>query len=147
MWSGSSTYLMDIINRSIFFKRLIWKMDALSPSSIIVIYFNTNNVDFELRCVVVKKEKKKLTGRSTHCAHPPRRIQLSPSWIGNSPLHQLLMLIRMLAATDIALHNVPMIILLSTTKSINFLHKISFIKNKESKRFLWQIVNLGYSRN
>ena len=32
VWSGSSTYSKGYIDRSIFFKRLIWKMDKLSLS-------------------------------------------------------------------------------------------------------------------
>ena len=39
------------------------------------------NVNFELISVVVK-----IKSRRTHCVNHPRRIQLSPSWIGNQAL-------------------------------------------------------------
>ena len=78
MWSGYSTYSVGKIKLSIFFNRLIWKMDELSPL-FMVGYFNTSNVDFKVRCVLIEMKP-----HCTHCIHPPCCIHLLASWIGNS---------------------------------------------------------------
>ena len=81
VWSG--IWSVQESNNSailIFFKRIICKMDKISPS-FTVVYLDASNVNFELICVVVIEKS-----RRTHHINHPAHIQLSQLWIGNQVL-------------------------------------------------------------
>ena len=84
LWSGQESNNSAISIDQYFFKRIIWKMDKISPS-FTVVYFDASKVDLELICVVVA-----LKSCCTHRVNILRRIQLSLSWIGNQALSKLL---------------------------------------------------------
>ena len=57
------------MERSFHFKILLLSKKLLYPP---LVYFNTSNVDFEFKCLVVK-----IKSFRTHHVNPPRHIQLS----------------------------------------------------------------------